>query len=131
MSPSLHAITPFFIVRDLARAVAYYRDQLGFALDFDGPAEGAYFARVSRDGVGIMLKAVHPDVPPMPNPSRHTWARWDAYVSCDDPDALYREFSARGATFVRDLAFIDDGLWGFEVRDADGYVIAFLTPRDA
>ena len=35
----------------------------------------------------------------------------------------------RGASFVKTLSFIDDGLWGFEVNDADGYVIAFFKLR--
>jgi hypothetical protein len=30
---------------------------------------------------------------------------------------------------VKDLSFIDDGLWGFEVRDADAYVLAFFRVR--
>lgn len=28
------------------------------------------------------------------------------------------------------LSFIDEGLWGFEVTDADGYVLAFARVRD-
>jgi hypothetical protein len=31
---------------------------------------------------------------------------------------------------VKDLSFIDDGLLGFEVSDADEYVIAFFRSRD-
>jgi len=33
-------------------------------------------------------------------------------------------------SFVTPLSFIDDGLWGFEIADADGYVIAFFQLRD-
>ena len=39
------------------------------------------------------------------------------------------EFSQRGASFVKTLSFIDEGLWGFEVTDADGYVLAFFHLR--
>jgi hypothetical protein len=46
-----------------------------------------------------------------------------------DPDSLFEEFKGRGASFVKELSFIDDGLWGFEVTDADGYVIAFFQLR--
>jgi hypothetical protein len=28
------------------------------------------------------------------------------------------------------LSFIDKGLWGFEVTDADGYVLAFFRVRN-
>ena len=61
-----------------------------------------------------------------PNHTRHEWARWDAYIYTLDPDALFDEFSQRGASFVKKLSFIDEGLWGFEVTDADGYVLAFF-----
>lgn len=75
-----------------------------------------------------MLKAILPDVLPCPNHIRHEWARWDAYIYTLDPDALFDEFKRRGASFVKELSFIDDGLWGFEVTDADGYVLAFFRP---
>src|SRR5262245_12359257 len=77
-SRNLTSISPFFIVKDLQASIAYYRERLGFHLDFQGPNDGPYYARVSRDGIGIMLKAIAPDVLPCPNHTRHTWARWDA-----------------------------------------------------
>ena len=46
-----------------------------------------------------------------------------------DPDTLFEEFSRRGVSFVKTLSFIDDGLWGFEITDADGYVLAFFQLR--
>ena len=45
-------------------------------------------------------------------------------------DAFFDEFKQRGASFVKELSLIDDGLWGFEVTDADGYVLAFFRTRD-
>lgn len=131
MSASLTSLSPFFIVKDLQASVAYYVERLGFTLDFQGPPDDVYYAGVKRDGAAIMLKAILPEVLPQPNHTRHEWARWDAYVSTPDPDPLFAEFTRRGATFVKPLSFIDDGLWGFEVADADGYVIAFFTLRVA
>ena len=58
-SPSLKAVTqithlaPQFLVDDLAHAVAYYRDQLGFETDF---IYESFYASVSRDGFSIHLK---------------------------------------------------------------------------
>ncbi len=127
---NLVSISPFFIVKDLQSSIAFYRERLGFQLDFDGPEGDVYYAGVKRDGIGIMLKAIVPDVLPCPNHTRHEWARWDAYVYTLDPDALFDEFSRRGVSFVKTLSFIDDGLWGFEITDADGYVIAFFRLRD-
>ncbi len=126
MERNLTAISPCFIVKDLSVAVAYYRDRLGFQIDFQGPADDPYYARVSRDGVGVMLKVITPEVVAQPNHTRHAWARWDAYIYTQNPDMLAEELTGRGASFVAPLSFIDDGLWGFEVHDADGYVLAFF-----
>lgn len=127
--PNLVNISPFFIVADLQASVAYYVDRLGFTLDFQGPEGDVYYAGVRREAAHIMLKAVAPEVLPKPNHTRHGWARWDAYIYTMDPDALFAELKDRGARFMKELSFIDDGLWGFEVSDADGYVIAFFTLR--
>jgi len=127
---NLVSISPFFIVKDLLTSISYYRERLGFQLDFQGPENDPYYAGVSRDGIGIMLKAILPDVLPRPNHTRHEWARWDAYIYTTDPDALFDEFSQRGVSFVKTLSFIDDGLWGFEITDADGYVLAFFHLRN-
>jgi catechol 2,3-dioxygenase-like lactoylglutathione lyase family enzyme len=129
-SRNLASIRPFFIVKDLQTSISYYRERLGFQLDFQGPDDDPYYAGVSRDGIGIMLKAILPDVHPCPNHTRHEWARWDAYIYTLDPDALFDEFSQRGVSFVKKLSFIDEGLWGFEITDADGYVLAFFQIRD-
>jgi catechol 2,3-dioxygenase-like lactoylglutathione lyase family enzyme len=130
VSRNLESIRPFFIVKDLQTAIAYYRDRLGFQLDFQGPADDPYYAGVSREGIGVMLKAITPDVLPCPNHMRHEWARWDAYIYTLDPDSLFDEFTRRGVKFVKPLSFIDHGLWGFEIADGDGYVIAFFHLRD-
>jgi uncharacterized glyoxalase superfamily protein PhnB len=127
---TLTSITPFFIAHDLRRSVAHYVERLGFTLDFEGPADDVYYARVRRDGIGIMLKTITPEVRPCPNHTRHEGARWDAYIYTPEPDALYAEFVERGATFRKPLSVIDHGLWGFEVDDADGYVLAFFCLRD-
>ena len=130
VTKNLVSICPFFIVKDLQASVAFYRERLGFQLDFEGPADDVYYAGVSRDGIGIMLKTIAPDVLPCPNHTRHPWARWDAYIYTLDPDTLFDEFRQRDVSFVKELSFIDAGLWGFEITDADGYVLAFFQLRD-
>jgi catechol 2,3-dioxygenase-like lactoylglutathione lyase family enzyme len=123
---NLTSITPFFIVKDLQASIAYYTERMGFQLDFQGPGDDVYYGRVSREGIGIMLKAIAPDLLPRPNHTRHEWARWDAYIYAMEPAPLFNEFKRRGVSFVKELSFIDEGVWGFEVADADGYVLAFF-----
>lgn len=119
----LGSITPFFIVASLFESVAFYRDRLGFDLVFATPDDEPFFAIVRRDGVQLMLKEIASDVPPLPNRQRHAWAKWDAFVYVEDPDRLSKELAERGVAFLTELADTEDGLRGFELQDADGYVL--------
>ena len=131
MTVEVSSIAPFFIVRNVPAAMAFYRDRLGFEITFQGPEpDDIFFGIVRRGGAMIILKDVGLD--PQPNYTRDIkkgWARWDAYVHVPDPDALAAEFSSRGVGFFQGLNDGDDGLRGFEVQDADGYVLFFGRPR--
>jgi uncharacterized glyoxalase superfamily protein PhnB len=125
----LNAVSPFFIVNDLQRALTFYRDRLGFEVTYSGPEGEAFFAVIRRDRVQLMLKVVSDGVAALPNRQRHRFARWDAYVDVADPDTLAAEFADRGVPFSAPLADTDDGLRGFEVTDADGYALFFGRPE--
>jgi len=127
--PAINLIAPCFIVKDAATAAAFYRDVLGFDVTYQQPDQDPFFAIVCRDGAMLMLKAV--GVVPAPNRMRHPWAPWDAYVNVPDPDALAAEFTSRGALFSVSLKDTSDGLRGFELKDADGYVLFFGRPRES
>ena len=81
----------------------------------------------------IILKDIGVD--PVPNYTRDIKqgiARWDAYLYVPDPDALAAEFLSRNVEFfktIKDSEDGDDGLRGFEVKDADGYILFFGRPR--
>lgn len=119
-------ISPFFIVSNVDRTIAFYRDKLGFEARFHEPKRGPFFATVGRGGAQLFVKS-DADVSPLPNPARHPSMRWDAFVYA--PDALATEFSDLGATFSGPLKDTHDGLRGFEIRDPDGYVIFFGRPK--
>lgn len=125
--PEIGGISPFFIVQDLARALSFYRDRLGFEITFEEPADDPFFGIVRRGGAMILLKDVGVD--PLPNYRREPGARWDAYLYVPDPDALAAEFAARHVEFSEPLEDTHDGLRGFELVDADGYVLFFGRPR--
>ena len=126
--PTIGGISPFFIVRDLSAALAFYRDKLGFEVTFTTPAGDPFFGIVCRDRAMLMLKDVGVD--PLPNSHREPSARWDAYVDVPDPDALAAEFNSRNVEFSKPLKDTHDGLRGFEVTDSDGYVLFFGRPRE-
>ena len=117
--------------RDRRYFTVLHRDRLGFEITFQGPApDDIFFGIVRRGGAQILLKAV--GVSPVPNYKRDVnqgIARWDAYVDVPDPDALAAEFVSRDVEFSEPLKDTHDGLRGFELKDADGYVLFFGRPR--
>lgn len=129
----ISGIAPFFIVKNVPTALKFYRDSLGFEITFQGPSEDdIFFGIVQRGAAMIMLKEVGVD--PIPNYTRDIKkgiARWDAYLYVPDPDALAAEFSSRNVDFFEPLKHDDDGLWGFEIEDADGYILFFGRPTDS
>jgi catechol 2,3-dioxygenase-like lactoylglutathione lyase family enzyme len=126
--PTLTFIAPFFIVREVALSVAFYRDRLGFELVVATPPDEPFFAMLRRSEVSIMVKAILPEVLPLPNHTRHHWAPWDAYVHTPDPDALAAELLSRGVALHAPLTDTEDQLRGFAVQDPDGYVLFFGRP---
>lgn len=123
----LNSITPLFIVNDLAETLQFYESNLGFQVHYsggDGQGED-FWAMVGRDQITLMLKYITPDIHPQPNPSRHEWAVWDAYVFTSDPDLLYAEFLLKNVPIRRPLSDTGDGLRAFEITDNNGYVLCF------
>src|SRR5689334_23620812 len=124
-------IAPFFIVRDVPAALKFYKESLGFNIVFQGPSEDdIFFGIVKRGGAMIILKEI--GVEPTPNYTKDIKkgiARWDAYLDVPDPDALAQEFASRDVEFFHPLSDGEDGLRGFEVKDADGYLLFFGSPQ--
>lgn len=123
-------ISPFFIVKDVAAAFAFYCDKLGFEVTYQAVPGDLFFGIVQRGRAMIFLKDI--GVAPSPNHTRDIKkgiARWDAYVYVPDPDSLAAEFASRGVEFLVPLNDNDDGLRGFELKDADGYVLFFGRPN--
>ncbi len=125
---SLGKISPFFVVGELSPSVAFYK-QLGFEVRHQSPEEDPFFAIVGRDDTQILLKKINEDINPQPNSTRHPWARWDAFIRVENPDALAVEFAETNIRFARELEDTGEGLRGFELRDNDGYILFFGRPR--
>ena len=130
----ISGIAPFFIVKNVPVALAFYRDRLGFDITFQGPSDDdIFFSIVQRGAAMIILKDIGVD--PVPNYTRDIKqgiARWDAYLYVPDPDALAAEFLSRKVEFfktIKDSEGGDDGLRGFELKDADGYILFFGRPQ--
>ena len=124
---AVESMSPFFIVSDVRRSVAFYENKLGFKLSYSQSKGKPFFAILERDSVQLFVKSG--EAAPLPNPKRDPEMRWDAYCHTEDPDTLAHEFAERGASFSSPLKDTTDGLLGFEISDPDGYVLFFGRPR--
>lgn len=116
----LTGIAPQFLVDDLERAIAYYCDKLGFALDFRFQG---FYASVSRDGSVIHLK--HAPKLPAEREHRKQNEHLDAYISVSGIHDLFRELEMRGAQVTKRLEERPWKCLDFYVEDPDGYILCF------
>ena len=113
---ALRSAAPVFVVQDVARSVAHYRDVLGFRIEFTY-GEPTLYAGVERGDVLIHLQAAR-ETKRQPGQS-------SIYVFVTDVDALYAELSARSARTLNAPRDYDYGMRDFDVEDLDGNHLGF------
>jgi catechol 2,3-dioxygenase-like lactoylglutathione lyase family enzyme len=118
--PRITSFAPQLLVDDLDRAIAFYRDVLGFAF---GEPWGGFYAIGVRDGLEIHLKCAPKAAEDRAN--RHEHGHLDIYSDVNGVDALYASCTAKGATILKPLAPTPWGTKDFYLEDPDGYIIAF------
>ena len=121
MSPSepvvkLLGAAAIFSVADVAVSIAYYRDVLGFAVEFEWGAPVSY-ACLCRDEVALQLAASELAERPAGQ------SALSIFVA--DVDALYAELLARGARITAPLADRPYGMRDFNALDPDGNTLVF------
>jgi uncharacterized glyoxalase superfamily protein PhnB len=117
---AITGIAPQFLVDDLDRAIAYYRDRLGFELDF---VHQSFYASVTRNGFAIHLK--HAPKLAADRAHRKQHEHLDAYVSVSGIRSLFSELQARGAEVIKPLEERPWACLDFYVEDPDGYILCF------
>lgn len=120
----LTGIAPQFLVDDLDRAIAYYREKLGFELDF---VYESFYASVSRDGFAIHLK--HAKKPAVDREQRKRDEHLDAYISVSGIRDLFGELGTRGALVIRPLEERPWACLDFYVEDPDGNILCFSEAK--
>jgi uncharacterized glyoxalase superfamily protein PhnB len=117
----IRRIAPQFFTTDIPATLAYYNEKLGFECQGTWQDPPIY-AIVVRDQQAIHFRCAEP---PTPNLDKYADELLDAYLSVEDPDALYAEFGARGVEFTRELADTPWNAREFVVKDCDGRLLAF------
>ncbi len=116
-----------YIVRDVSAAVAFYTQQLGFALRQQfGPA----MAILARDDLTLWLAGPPASASkPMPDGRQPEPGGWNRFVlQVDDLPALVAALRAQGVPFRNDIV---DGPGGSQVlcEDPSGNVVELFQPR--
>lgn len=110
----LRKIMPEFPVDDVPGAVAYYRDVLGFTINYAQHDIGV----MDRDQVRLLLIA---------RTARHRGIG-SCYIYVQSADTLHAELRAAGANVLDDPVSRPWGLREFHVRDLEGNQITFGQP---
>jgi catechol 2,3-dioxygenase-like lactoylglutathione lyase family enzyme len=113
-------IAPQFLVDDLNQAIAYYRDRLGFELEF---RYESFYASVTRDGFAIHLKQAAKLVADRAHRKEHE--HLDAYIAVSGIRDLFRELQMREAEVIKPLEQRPWACLDFYVEDPDGYILCF------
>lgn len=126
IGPSLNQIGQIFVnVKDLDRAIAFYRDTLGMTFLFQAPPNMAFF-----DCGGIRLMLGIADRPELDHPSSII------YYKVDDIERVYEIFNARGVEFIAKPHLVAPmqtyDLWLADFKDSEGNYVALMSevPRE-
>lgn len=113
---------PMVLVSDVRVAAEFYRDQLGFAIDFLH-GEPAFYASVSRDEACIHLRFV--PQPVFVEGLREQEQFLSAFVAVANVKELFTEYETRNVPFVHRLRKEPWGQSSFIVRDPDSNWLCF------
>jgi predicted enzyme related to lactoylglutathione lyase len=125
-SPGLAQIGQIAIaMKDLPRAVAFYRDVLGLPFLFEAPPKLAFF-----DCAGVRLMLSEPEKPEFDHPASII------YYKVEDIERIYETFKARGVEFIVKPHLVAPmptyDLWLADFKDSEGNFLALMSevPRE-
>jgi predicted enzyme related to lactoylglutathione lyase len=113
-SADLRSFSFVLAVPDLERSASYFRDALGFRLEWP---EGSGWQLASRGTVRIMMG----HCPDAMAPSATGDHSYFGYLDVDNADALHNEFVSRGALILQPPADKPHGMREFLVGTPDGH----------
>ena len=126
-------LTPLICVFDMPKALAFYRDVLGFEVVSASPVVETPEGRFSHwmwlrlGGADLMLNTQYDSGERPQNPvATRVVAHGDTsfYIGCSDIDAAYVQLTLRGLK-ADPPNVAPYGLKNFSVKDPDGYTVVF------
>ena len=121
-APELKGAKPVLFVRNVQASADFFRDTLGFAIDFLH-GNPPFYGSVSRGGACLHLRFVHEPV--FKDGVREEEQLLSAFVEVENIKSLFAEFKVAGVSFVQPLRKEPWGASGFIVLDPDRNWIYF------
>lgn len=118
--PVLKQAMPVVFVSNVQASAKYFRDKLGFAVDFLH-GNPPFYGSVSRGGASLHLRFVHEPVLARDGEE----ALLSAFLAVENVKALFAEYKGRGVKFAQPLRKEPWGGAAFVVLDPDGNWICF------
>jgi uncharacterized glyoxalase superfamily protein PhnB len=122
--PLFKKVIPILFVRDVKASATFFREKLGFQIEFLHGLPPFYGA-VCRDGVCLHLRFVERSF--FVETAAQEQELILASVEVANVQALFDELKARGVEFPQKLKKQAWGGTDFQVRDPDGNVLSFVT----
>jgi catechol 2,3-dioxygenase-like lactoylglutathione lyase family enzyme len=125
-TPRLTRAMPVIFVANVQASAEFFRDTLGFSIDFLH-GRPPFYGAVSRDGACLHLKFVHEAVFAIGPHDRDGFIM--AFIEVENVKALYAQYLTAGVRFEQKLKKQAWGGRDFIVRDLDGNAISFVGLR--
>ena len=121
---ALKSVAPILFVQDVPASAVFYREKLGFAIDFLYGAP-PFYGSVSRGEIRLHLRFVRQ--PNFAELAAREVSLILATIEVSDVQGLFEEFKERGVEFAKMPTKEPWGGTDFHVRDPDGNVISFVS----
>jgi uncharacterized glyoxalase superfamily protein PhnB len=115
-APRFCAAATLFVVQDVLKTVAHYRDVLGFDVGFTY-GDPVFYGGVERDDVTIHFQAT--------DKTQRRSGQGAVNVFVTEVDALHDELKSRGAMILQPPGDRPYGMRDFDVDDPDGNGLTF------
>ena len=106
---------------DLARSLAFYRDTLGLAVQFEMPG----FAFLNAGGVTLSLSEAHAKL------ATPVAGGTEIVFGVADVTAAHAALRARGVEFLNAPRHVTGDQWAANFRDQDGHLLSVFGPEKA
>jgi uncharacterized glyoxalase superfamily protein PhnB len=124
----MHGMQPVLGVRNVEAAVSYYRDKLGFHVDFV-EGEPPVHARVCADP-SYSAPTIHIRFEPLAAGATNTGSVYLWLHVGRNLDALFELYRSRDVNIVEEPSDRPWGLRQFTIEDCDGYQITICAELD-